>query len=170
MHLPFEKRKLFTTGGTVMSDKITKSIIIKGTPAQIFKIWANFENFPRFMKHILAVQKTGDKTSHWVMKGPLGKDFHWNAQITEYEENKRIAWNSIDGDLKTSGQVTFADLGLDETEITVMIHYVPPAGKVGEAAARIFDNPEKRLEEDLRQFKKYAESLTVSTAQRSNDV
>jgi uncharacterized membrane protein len=142
-----------------MADNLTKNIIVKGSLSEIFNFWADFENFPRFMKNIKIVQKTGERTSHWVMQGPLGKDFHWNAQITDFEPDKRIAWNSIDGDLKTSGQVTFLDLGNDSVEVSVMIHYVPPAGAVGEAVGKIFDNPDKKLEEDLRQFKKYAETF-----------
>ncbi len=142
-----------------MSDNLTKNIIVKGSLNEIFNFWAEFENFPLFMKHLKIVQKTGPKTSHWVMQGPLGKDLSWNAQMTDFEPNKRIAWNSIDGDIKTSGQVTFLDLGNDSVEVSVTMHYVAPAGALGEAIGKIFENPEKKLEEDLRQFKKYAENL-----------
>jgi uncharacterized membrane protein len=142
-----------------MADIVTKSIIIKGPVNRIYNLWTDFERFPNFMHNIKSVRKTGDRTSHWVMEGPFGKDLEWDAQTTAMEENKRIAWNSIDGDIKTSGEVTFNprdDKG--ETQATVMLKYVAPAGKLGEAAAHIFDNPDKKLEEDLRRFKQYAES------------
>jgi len=35
--------------------------------------------------------------------------------------------------------------------------YVPPAGKLGEFVAQLFSDPDKRLDEDLRNFKAYAE-------------
>jgi uncharacterized membrane protein len=141
-----------------MADNITKNIIIKGNASEVFQLWANFENFPHFMKNIKSVKKVSEKVSHWVMEGPLGKDLEWDAQITDFTENKRIAWNSINGDIKTSGQVTFNGINSDETEVTVMMHYVPPAGKIGEAVAKLFDNPDKKLEEDLKRFKKFAEN------------
>jgi uncharacterized membrane protein len=144
-----------------MNDNITKSILVEGRAEDIYELWADFENFPRFMKNIESVTKTGPRTSHWVMKGPLGKKIEWDAETTRLEENKRIAWNTKDrneeNDITTSGQVTFNQLSDNRTEITVTLHYVAPTGKLGEIAAQILANPEKQLEEDLRNFKKYAE-------------
>jgi uncharacterized membrane protein len=94
------------------------------------------------------------------MKGLLGKTIEWEAKTTTLEESKRIAWNSQDGgDITTSGQVTFNALPNNQVEVTVVLQYVPPAGKVGEAIASLFDNPEAKLEEDLRNFKAYAEGM-----------
>jgi uncharacterized membrane protein len=150
-----------------MSDKITRSIIVKGNAPYIFSLWANFENFPLFMKNIKFVRKTGGQMSHWIMEGPMGKDLEWDAQITDFQENKRIAWNSTSGDIKTSGAVTFNELAQNETEIMATIFYVPPAGKLGDAVAHLFDNPEKKLEEDLKRFKKYAEkNVEIGAARR----
>jgi uncharacterized membrane protein len=137
---------------------VTKSIIVKGETADIFKIWANFENFPRFMQHIKSVKKSGEEMSHWIMEGPLGTRIEWDAKVTRYEENKRIGWSSIRGDIKTSGQVTFNSLPSNETEVTVTLQYVPPVGLAGEVIAELFDNPERKLEEDLRNFKRFIEN------------
>ena len=142
-----------------MSDRVTNSVLVKGSVQDLFALWADFENFPHFMKNIKSITKTDDTYSHWVMEGPLGKDMQWNAKVTTFEPNKRIAWKSIDGDLQTSGQVTFADVGNNTTEVGVTIHYEPPAGSVGKVAAGIFDNPQKRLDEDLHNFKAYAEGM-----------
>jgi len=144
-----------------MADQVTRDIIVKANIDDVYTIWANFENFPRFMTYIKSITKTGERTSHWVMEGPLGKDLEWDADTTTLEPNKRIAWNSRDGgDIKTSGQVTFNELAQGQTEITVMLQYVPPAGKLGEFVANLFSDPDKRLDEDLRNFKAYAEQLT----------
>jgi uncharacterized membrane protein len=148
-----------------MADQVTKSIIVKADAAEVFNIWANFENFPHFMKYIKSIQKTGDRTSHWVMEGPLGKDLEWDAETTKLETNKRIGWNSRDGgDIKTSGQVTFNQLPQGQTEITVTLQYVPPAGAIGEFIANLFSDPEKRLDEDLANFKSYVEGTHSRTA------
>ena len=142
-----------------MTERVTNSVMVKGSARDLFVLWANFENFPNFMKNIKSVRKVNDTYSHWVMEGPLGKDFEWDAKVTTFEPNKRIAWKSTEGDLQTSGQVTFSDVGNDSTEVSVTMHYEPPAGTVGKVIADIFDNPQKRVDEDLRNFKSYAEGM-----------
>jgi uncharacterized membrane protein len=146
-----------------MADQVTRDLIVKASVDEVYSIWSNFETFPHFMKYIKSIAKSGDRTSHWVMEGPLGKDLEWDAETTKLEQNKRIAWNSRDGgDIKTSGQVTFNALPQGQTEITVTLQYVPPAGKLGEFVANLFSDPEKRLEEDLQNFKAYVEQSTKS--------
>lgn len=141
-----------------MSTPVTKSIIVKGSVADIYAVWANFENFPLFMENIKSVSKMNEETSHWVMEGPLGSTLEWFAEITRMEQNKRIAWRSREeSQMKTSGQVTFNGLADGQTEVTATLHYVPPAGKAGELLATILTDPGKRLEEDLRNFKRYFE-------------
>ncbi|HNP72036.1 MAG TPA: SRPBCC family protein [Kouleothrix sp.] len=148
-----------------MADQFTKQIIVNASVTEAYNAWANFENFPYFMRYIKSVRKTGDRTSHWVMDGPLGKEIEWDAQTTTMEPNDRLAWNSRDnGDITTSGQVVFKSLANDQTHITVTLQYVPPAGKLGEVVARIFSNPEAQLEEDLANFKEYIEGHRSRTA------
>ncbi len=149
-----------------MPDQITRSIIIKASSGEAFNAWSSFENFPNFMKYIKSVTKTGPRTSHWVMDGPLGKDVEWDAEITCYDEGKRIGWSTKDheGDITTSGQVTFNPLPNDETEVTVMMQYIPKAGAAGELVARLFAKPKERVEQDLSNFKTYIEGDYERTA------
>lgn len=117
-----------------MSDQVTKSIIVKGDLNEIYGVWADFSNFPRFMANIDSITPQGENRSHWVMKGPLGTKFEWDARTTLMEKNSRIAWKSVDGgdsNMKTSGQVTFKQLPHQEIQVTVTLQYVPPAGAVG---------------------------------------
>lgn len=145
-----------------MPDRETRSIIVKADAQTVYNAWADFETFPRFMQHIESVQKTGPRTSHWVMAGPLGRKIAWDADTTRLEENKRIAWNSKDGSsLTTSGEALFNALPRGETEITVTLQYVPPAGLAGEIVSELFSNPGKMLEQDLRNFKAYVEGLAA---------
>jgi uncharacterized membrane protein len=147
-----------------MADQVTRDIIVKASVDEVYGIWANFESFPHFMKYIKSITRTGERTSHWVMEGPLGKNLEWDAETTKLEPNKRIAWNSRDGgDIKTSGQVTFNALPQGQTEITVTLQYVPPAGALGEFVANLFSDPEKRLDEDLLNFKAYVEGTHSRT-------
>jgi uncharacterized membrane protein len=144
-----------------MPNKMVRSIIVKGNISDIYALWENFENFPHFMKNIKSVKRINNETSHWTMEGPLGKDLEWDAQVTTLEPPKRIAWNSLDGNIKTSGEVTFNDLNSNETQVNVTMQYVPPAGKAGEVVAHVIDAPDKKLDEDLKRFKQYAESISA---------
>jgi uncharacterized membrane protein len=144
-----------------MPDKFTHSIVVLANVADVYRIWSNFEFFPRFMHDIKSVTMLDERTSHWVMKGPLGADIEWDAETTRQEENQRVAWNSKDNSaVKTSGQVTFQSLGVNQTEVTVTLQYDPPAGAAGQAVASLFANPEKRVKEDLEQFKQFVESTS----------
>lgn len=143
-----------------MTDQVTKSITVRGDAADVYDIWSNFENFPYFMKYVNKVTKTGERTSHWEVAGPMGKTIEWNAETTRLDPDQRIAWNTKDheGTITTSGEVVFAGLPDSQTSITVTMNYSVPGGKLGEAVANLFSNPGQRLEEDLRNFKAYAEN------------
>lgn len=142
-----------------MPKQVMKSIIIKGDPANVYALWSDIENFPRFMSNVKKVKKLGANKSEWTVAGPLGTDVTWTAEMTREEKDKRIAWSSKDshGSVTTSGQVTFNQLPDDQTEVTVLLQYGPPGGKVGEIAADLLANPLGQLEEDLRNFKSFAE-------------
>jgi uncharacterized membrane protein len=142
-----------------MAVQVTESVIIKGSEEDIFALWTDYEMFPSIIDDIKEVQKLSETTSRWVVKGPLGKDVSWTAEITRFDEDRRIGWKTLDGDIKTSGQVTFKDLPDNQTEVTVMLQYVPPAGKVGEVAAKVLADPREKITEGLRDIKAYAEGM-----------
>jgi uncharacterized membrane protein len=145
-----------------MEEQFTKTIIVKADVKDVYNAWSNFENFPHFMKNIKSVQKTGGASSHWEMQGPLGTKVEWDAQTTLVEPNKRIGWSTKDnedGNLTTSGQVTFNPLTHNEIEVVATVHYVTRAGLTGNVVAKFWGNPEEKLEKDLRNFKEYIEDV-----------
>jgi uncharacterized membrane protein len=148
-----------------MADQTTRTIIVRAGIDMVYDTWANFENFPHFMKDVKSVTRTGDRMSHWVVEGPFGRQVEWDAETTRLERNKRIAWNSKEtSQIKTSGQVTFNDLGKGEIEVTVTVQWVVPASMGGEKIAGLVADPAKRLEEDLLSFKHYVEQSVRTTA------
>lgn len=141
-----------------MPEQATRSIIVGAGIGEVFEAWSNFENFPQFMKSIKSVEKRPDGSTHWVMEAPLGKRVEWDAETTMFEPNTRIAWHSREGSrIKTSGQVTFVALGTGQTQVNVTMQWVVPASKGGETLAGLLADPEKRLEQDLYNFKSYVE-------------
>ena len=137
-----------------MAEPITGSIEVEAPVAQVYEYWRNLENLPSFMKNIEEVRATGPDTTHWVVKGPLGYRAEFDARTTQNEPNQAIGWNTVDGDVQTSGQVRFQELGPNQTRLEVTMKYAdPPAGKLGEAASRITSGPKAILEQDLRNFR-----------------
>src|SRR5581483_8314437 len=100
------------------------------------------------------------------LKGPLGKTVEFDSELVRDEPNKMIGWNSTEGDMGTSGVVTFGDTG-DVTEVHVVMQwYDPPGGALGEAASKWLQNPDKMLEEDLQRFKDISEGRVGSGLKR----
>lgn len=134
---------------------------------ELYAYWRNFENLPRFMRHLEAVRKIDEKRSHWVARGPGGLSVEWDAEIINEAPNRLIAWHSLTGaDVDNTGSVLFAPaLGGRGTEIRVEIQYIPPGGKLGKGIAWLFgEEPHRQLEEDLRYFKQFMETGEIPTA------
>ena len=141
-----------------MAQQVTKSIIIKGDLHGVYSLWANFENFPRFMAPIRSIAKRSNTESHWVVDGPLGKRVEWDAGTTRLEADRRIAWSSVEGgDVMTSGQVTFVDLPRGEVQVTVTLRYQPENDLARPIFEALFGDLDGHLTQSLRQFKAYAE-------------
>ena len=148
--------------------RVEKSIRVKAPAAQVYQFWRNFENFPRFMEHVEEVRclDSNCTTSHWKLQGPLGKSVEYDADLTQDQPNQTISWNSSSGDIDTTGNVTFT-----EQESNTLVHVImqwasPPGGALGDAIAKLFQNPESMLEEDLQRFKDIAEGRVGSGMRR----
>ena len=153
----YEALGLRTDGGE-QGVTIKKSVIVNRPPEEVFSYWRNFENFPNFMKHIDAVQKTGKMVSHWVAKAPGGKRVEWDSEITEIKDNELIRWRSLSGsDVQNQGQVTFKQTPEGGTELKVEFTY-QTEGATGSTVARLFNFlPVYYIRRDLRRFKRIME-------------
>lgn len=141
-----------------MAEEVTKQIIVNRPARDVYGLWADFENFPKFMHNIESVTRTGPGMTHWQMRGPLGSTLDWDAGVTRDDPARAIAWQSTGGDVDMAGQVTFTPRDDGTTEITLTMRYSPPGGKIGTAISRIINqDPEQLVDEDLRNFKLYAE-------------
>jgi uncharacterized membrane protein len=148
--------------------RVERSIRVKAPVSQVYQFWRNFENFPRFMEHVEEVRcrQTDCRTSHWKLRGPMGKDVEYDAEMTQDEPNGSIGWNSRGGDINTTGNVTFTEQE-DNTLVHVIMQWSStPGGPIGEALSRILQNPEQMLEEDLQRFKDIAEGRVGSGLRR----
>jgi uncharacterized membrane protein len=141
-----------------MAQRVHESIEVQAPLEDVFGYWSNFENFPNFMQNVEEVRVTGQDTSHWSVKGPLGKSVEFDAKTTEMDPSRGIGWNTVEGEVMTSGEARFEEVSPGRTRIDVTMNYAdPPGGKVGEVAANILSNPERNLKEDLENFARIVE-------------
>ncbi len=165
------------TAGTESAKKgliVTRhSITVQRPVAEVYAFWHNFQNLPRFMRHLESVTPTGNGRSHWVALAPAGKTVEWNAEIVEDRPNELISWRSLNGsDVYNAGTVTFRTApGNRGTEIRVQFEYDPPFGKLGSKVAKLWrEEPGQQTADDMRHFKQVMETgeilLSDATKQR----
>ncbi|HVF04077.1 MAG TPA: SRPBCC family protein [Frankiaceae bacterium] len=128
---------------------------------QAYAWWRGLTNLPTIMPDVESVEPVsgGTALTHWKVHGPLGKTVEWDARIIEDVPNSKIAWTSVpgeDNDVTTSGAVRFDDHG-GTTGVEVSLEYDPPAGAVGEAVAKMFADPQDKVERALAAFKQTIE-------------
>ena len=142
---------------------VTKAITVWRPPDEVYRFWRDFENLPRFMRHLESVRVT-ESRSHWKASGPAGKSVEWDAEIVEDRPHELIAWRSLPGaDVDNRGQVRFRPApGGRGTEIHVEMVYDPPAGGLGKAVAKLFGrDADQQIYGDLRRFKQILETGEV---------
>jgi uncharacterized membrane protein len=144
--------------GVAVPQRVNESIEVQAPVAEVYRYWSNFENFPNFMQNVEEVRMTGEDTSHWKIKGPLGKSVEFDAKTTEMDPSRGIGWNTVEGEVMTSGEARFQEVQPDRTRIEVVMNYSdPPGGKVGEAVAGLIQNPDRELKQDLQNFAQIVE-------------
>jgi uncharacterized membrane protein len=139
---------------------VDKTIHVNAPVEEVFSMWENFENFPRFMDHLESVTDLGGSTSHWVAKGPAGLPVDWDAVVTEMVPGEVIAWRSTsESTVVTDGRVKFRQGMEDGTDVMVHLRYTPPVGALGHAVAMLFgEDPKTAMDEDLVRFKSLIET------------
>jgi len=136
-----------------MAQRVHETIEVEAPVDEIFRYWSNFENFSNFMSNVEEVRMSAQDTSHWRVKGPLGKSVEFDAKTTEMDPHRGIGWNTVDGEVMTSGEVRFEETTPGRARVEVTMNYAdPPGGAVGETVANILSNPERNLKEDLQNF------------------
>lgn len=154
-------RKGGTSSKNANEIRLHTSQTIKRSREELYAYWRNLENLPNFMSHIKEIQEIDVRRSRWTAEVPGGVGtIEWDAVIEQDRLNEYISWRSIaDADIENAGEVRFKDAGRGKgTIVETTISYLPPAGKLGEYAAKLL-NPafEKIVKKDLNQFKEHME-------------
>jgi uncharacterized membrane protein len=127
---------------------IERSINIGRPVEKLFSAWLNLERMPQLISLLKRVELFG-AGSRWVADID-GRDFIWDAQLTQIIFNESIGWKSVTGP-KHSGRISFSALG-DQTVVHVMMSYAPRTGRIASVAS-IGAKLEQWIERALREFK-----------------
>jgi uncharacterized membrane protein len=154
--LPARPEEYFTRG-----IHVEETLSIHKSPEELYAFWRDFSNLPRIMHNVKSVKCLDENRSHWVAQGPMGFSVEWDAEIINDEPNQTIAWRSLaDAEVDNAGSVRFVSAPDGRgTEVKVVIDYIPPAGRVGAAIAKMFGaDPETEICRDLRRLKEAMEA------------
>lgn len=140
---------------------------VNASADQCYAWWRGLTNLPQILPDVESVTaKDGSAhVTHWKVSGPLGKTVEWDATIVEDVPGTRIAWateKSSGLEVQNAGAVRFDDHG-GTTGVEVSLQYDPPAGALGEAVAKLFSDPQDKVEKALQAFKQTIEASTPSS-------
>ena len=150
------------------SPKLQRSITVERARNDVYHRWRDPAWQPLVWAHFAELTGASEHGAHWRVDSPLGRTLECYTRIVEAREAELVRWQST-GDAPNEGSVEFrAAPGEYGTEVTLRVRFDPPAGRAGDAAARILDDPlELVLAKALRRFKSLVESGEISSTERN---
>jgi uncharacterized membrane protein len=141
--------------------KVQDSIEVQAPVNQAYNQWTQFEEFPKFMEGIQSVQQLDETHVHWVAE-IRGETREWTTEITEQQPDERIAWKTIDGEVKNDGVVTFEPLAGGQTRVNVQMD-VEGESSAENVAGDLLGVVKSQVHGDLERFKQLVENRDQAT-------
>jgi uncharacterized membrane protein len=141
--------------------RVSAGVTVNRSAEDAYALWRDFSRLPAFMTHLESVTDDG---KHWTATAPGGGTVEWDAEVVDDVPGERLSWRSMPGaDVDNAGTVTFGPApGGRGTEVRAEISYDPPAGKLGNAVARLLgEEPRQQVTDDMRRFKQIMETGEV---------
>jgi len=142
--------------------RLEKSINIGRPVHEVFAAWMNLERLAHSISFVDSVLRFGER-SRWRLNID-GREFVWDAQLTQVIPNESLGWKSVSGPHHT-GRVSFAPLG-DQTVVHVVMNYQP--SMLG-AMLPLEGHLEHWIDRGLREFKSSLESERPARTGTSNE-
>ena len=141
--------------------KIDDSIEVQVPVEQAYNQWTQFEEFPKFMEGIQSVQQLDDTHVYWVAE-IRGESREWTTEITEQQPDEKVAWRTIEGEVKNDGVVTFEPIAGGQTRINVQMDV--EGESTGEnVAGDLLGVVKSQVRGDLERFKQLIENRGEET-------
>jgi len=136
--------------------KIEDTIEVQVPVQQAYNQWTQFEDFPKFMNGIQSVQQLDDTHLQWVAE-IRGESRQWTTEITEQQPDEKVAWKTIEGEVKNDGVVTFEPMGDAQTRVNVQMD-VEGDSTAENVAGDLLGVVKKQVHRDLERFKQLIEN------------
>ena len=138
---------------------VNESIEVDVPVSTAYNQWTQFEEFPQFMEGVESVRQLDDTHLHWVAE--FGGERHeWDAEITEQEPDRVVAWRARDGKYN-SGRVRFEPAGGARTRVDLEMVWEPEGIK--EELGSALGSDSRRVKADLERFKELIERRGVES-------
>lgn len=141
--------------------KVEESIEVQVPVQQAYNQWTQFEEFPRFMEGIQSVQQLDDTHVRWVAE-IRGESRTWTTEITDQEPDQKIAWKTVDGEVRNDGVVTFDQVGDSQTRVNVQMD-VEGESAAENVAGDLLGVVKAQVHGDLERFKQLIENREDET-------
>jgi uncharacterized membrane protein len=141
--------------------KIEDSIEVQVPVRQAYNQWTQFEEFPKFMEGIQSVQQLDDTHVHWVAEIG-GESREWTTEITEQQPDKKVAWRTVEGEVKNDGVVTFEPVAGGQTRVNVQMD-VEGESAAENLAGDLLGVVKRQVRGDLERFKQLIENRGEET-------
>ncbi|HEY8516542.1 MAG TPA: SRPBCC family protein [Candidatus Binatia bacterium] len=147
---------------------VQKTIHIKAPVEQVFRLWSDPTNLPRFLSHVRSVVPIEGGWLRWQVSGPAGIPLEWVTETTRNVENQLLAWQTIPGCVvEHAGEIRFEKID-GTTTMHVRMSYNPPGGALGHAVASLLgSNPKQAMDDDLVRFKSLLETGKTTVGGRA---
>jgi uncharacterized membrane protein len=152
--------------------QVRRAVTVQSSRREIYELWRDFANLPRFMKHLSEVATERDGVSRWVAQ--VGRRrLTWRVEIVEDLPERRLRWRSLpDGDLRHEGTLDLRDAPGDRgTTVEIKLHWLPPGGRLVAAPfhALLRALVSAELGQDLARFQQLIETGEITTGARRLD-
>jgi uncharacterized membrane protein len=141
--------------------KIQDSIEVQAPVQRAYNQWTQFEDFPEFMEGVQFVEQLDDTHVHWIAE-IRGETREWTTEITEQQPDKKVAWKTIEGEVKNDGVVSFEQIPGDQTRVTVQMD-VEGESTAENVAGDLLGVVQRQVHGDLERFKQLIENRDEAT-------
>ncbi len=150
--------------------EVRRAVTVQASPHEVYDVWRDLTNLPKFMAHVRSVEVERDGTSRWEIEEG-GKRFAWHAEIVEDTPPRRLRWRSLPGgDLDHEGTLDLSEApGGRGTIVDVRMRYRPPGGLfvAGTLSRFLREVPGLQLAAELARLRMLIETGELATGVRN---
>jgi uncharacterized membrane protein len=149
--------------GPQPSNAVEARVTIRRPVGEVFEFYRDFENLPRFLGDVMAIERISPVASRWAVQGPLGLRVNMTITVTEEHSNELIRYETATFPaLKTHWEVHFVNgPAPGETEVREVVR--TPLGGLGRAVLNLIGKPPaEEIPSNLHRLKELLETGTVT--------